>query len=227
MTRAARAAGARLAVAGPALAGLALLAGGCGTPAGSSAASVSSAAAASPASSAPSGAAAPASSILPPSPATTLTAPPAYGTTNGGYPCPASFVRVTLGASQATPSVTYQVIEFTNRGSRVCSLGGYAGVSLAGGKPLAQIGLAATPPPDGSARAVTLNPGQSANSVLQISSASNYPKATCDPVHAPYLVVAVPNTIGFVTFAYGTTACANSIEILSVSRIVLGSGSGT
>jgi hypothetical protein len=37
----------------------------------------------------------------------------------------------------------------------------------------------------------------------------------------------VPNTIGFVKFAYGATACANSIEILSISRIVLGSGSGT
>jgi hypothetical protein len=227
MTRAARAAGARLVVTGTALACLAMLVGGCGTAAGSSAASNSSTPAAPPASSAPSGSAAPASGAPAPQPATTLTAPPAFGPPIRGYPCPASFVKVTLRQSQATQSVTYQVIEFTNRGSQVCSLGGYPGVSLAGGTPLAQIGLAAMPPANISSREVTLNPGQSANSLLQIASASNYSKAACDPVRAPYLVIAVPDTIGFVKLAYGATACAEPIELLSVSPITLGSGSGT
>jgi hypothetical protein len=227
MTLGARAAGARLVVAGTALASLTVLAGGCGT-AAPSASSAGSSPAVSPSGSADPAAPA-ASSGSPadaptPAPVRTLTAPPAYGVTNGAYPCPTSWVTVTLGASQVTKSITYQVIDFTNHGARLCSLGGFPGVSLAGGTPLAQIGLAA---PVGSftARAFSVNPGQEGNSLLQISNASNYAKATCDPVHASYLVIAVPNAIGFVKLAYNATACAKPIQILSVSPIARGSGS--
>ena len=223
MTLVARASGARLAVAGTALAGLTMLVGGCGTAIGSSASSAGSTPAASASVPAPTGSSSPAGAPTP-APARTLTAPPAYGVTDGFYPCPAASVRVTLARSQAAGGTTLQVIDFTNRGSQRCSLGGYPGVSLAGGQPLAQIGLAAMVPADGSLQPVGLNPGQVANSLLEIGHASNYPKATCDPVHAPYLVIAVPNTIGFVKLAYSATACAKPIEILSVSPITLGSG---
>ncbi len=229
MTLLARAAGARLVVAGTALACLTMLVGGCGTVAGSSASSAGSASAA-PAGSASAdgpasgGSAASPPGVLTPAPATTLTAPPAFGTTDGVYPCPLSSVKVTLGLSQGTQKVTYQVIDFTNRGSKLCALSGYPGISLAGGNPLAQIGLAATWPTNSPPRVVILNPGQSANSLLQISHASTYPRATCDPVRARYLVIAVPNTIGFVKLAYRATACAKPIEILSISGITLGSG---
>ncbi len=229
MTFGARAAGARLVVTATALSCLAILVGGCGTVAGSSASPAGSTPAVFPSGSAgnpaPAGSAAPPAGGLTPLPVGTLTAPPADGVIDGMYPCPAAFVTVTLGLSQATRAVTYQVIDFTNRGSKPCSLGGYPGVSLAGGRPLAQIGLAATWPANSSLRAVTLNPGQVANSLLQISNAGNYPKATCDPVHARYLVIAVPNDIGFVKLAYGTTACAKPVEILSISAIIFGSGS--
>ena len=224
MTLMARAAGGRLVVAGTALACLTMLVGGCGIVAGPSAAPAP-AGSASADGSASGGSAASPAGVLPPSPATTLTAPPAFGTTNGAYPCPLSSVRVTLGLSQVTKEVTYQVIDFTNRGSKLCAIGGYPGISLAGGNPLAQIGLAANWPAGSSPRAVTLNPGKAANSLLQISNASNYPKAACDPVRAPYLVIAVPNTLGFVKLAYRTTACAGPIEILSISPILLGTGS--
>jgi hypothetical protein len=225
MTLVARAARARPVVAGTALACVTLLVGACGTAAGSSASSTGSAPAATPSSSAPTGSSSSPAGAPTPAPLRTLTAPPAYGVTNGGFTCPTASVKVTLGSSQAAGGTTLQVIDFTNRGSQLCSLGGYPGVSLAGGTPLAQIGLAAMVPAGGSVQSVSLNPGQVANSLLQIGSASNYAKATCDPVHAPYLVVAVPNTIGFVKLAYSTTACAKPIEILSISPITLGTGS--
>lgn len=228
MTFVARASGARLVIAGTALAGLTMLAGGCGTAAGSSASSASSAGSA-PAvsSSGPVGGSAPAGTpgvAQTPAPVGTLTAPPAYGVTNDTFPCPAASVAVTLGTLQAAGGTTLQVIDFTNRGSQRCSLGGYPGVSLAGGQPLAQIGRAAKVPAEGSVQPVGLNPGQVANSLLQISHASNYPKSACDPVRAQYLVIAVPNTIGFVKLAYVAMACAKPIEILSISPITLGSG---
>jgi hypothetical protein len=225
MTLIARAVRARLVVAGMALACLTLLVGACGSASGSSVSSVSSAPAVSPSGSAPASSPSSPPGVVTPAPVRTLTAPPAYGATSGGFTCPTASVKVTLGSSQAAGGTTLQVIDFTNTGSQLCSLGGYPGVSLAGGTPLAQIGLAAMVPAGGSVQAVSLNPGQVANSLLEIGHASNYPKATCDPVHAPYLVVAVPNTIGFVKLPYAATACAKPVEILSISPITLGTGS--
>jgi hypothetical protein len=228
MTLVARASGARLAVAGTALAALTMLLGGCATAAGSSAGSVGTAPAVSPSGppdgSAPAGSPDAPGGAVTPSPARTLTAPPAYGVINDLYPCPAAAVKVTVGLAQGTTAVTYQVIDFTNRGSKLCFLDGVPGVSLAGGTPLAQIGLAAPVPANVSPRPVPLNPGQVANALLQISNASSHPRAMCDPVHARYLVIAVPNDIGFVKLRYETTACAKPIELLSISAIVRGSG---
>ena len=228
MTFMARAAGARLVVAGTTLTCLTILVGGCGTATGSSISSDTSAPAVSPANTAdplnPTDTAGSGSGAQTPMPARTLTAPPAYGVQSPAYPCPKSSVQVTLGLSQGTNSVTYLVIEFTNRGPKQCSLGGAPGASLAGGTPLAQIGLAAMPSVPGGRRRIALNPGQVANAVLQISSASNFSKAACDPVHASYLVIAVPNTLGFFKLPYSTTACAKPVELLSMSAIVRGSG---
>ena len=228
MTFVARAAGARLVVAGTALAGLTMLVGGCGTATGSSTASGTSAPAVSPANSADpaasAGTAAAGAGAQTPSPARTLTAPPAYGVPNHGYACPASSVKVTLGLSQGTKTITYQVIDFTNTGPKQCTVGGAPGASLAGGTPLAQIGLAANSPGGSSLRPIVLNPGQVANALLQISSASNFSKAACDPVHASYLVIAVPNTIGFFKLPYSTTACAKPVELLSMGGLAHGSG---
>ena len=116
------------------------------------------------------------------------------------------------------------MIDFTNRGPKQCTVGGSPGASLAGGTPLAQIGLAAMPPSGGSGPRIVLNPGQVANALLQISSASNFSTAACDPVHASYLVIAVPNTLGFVKLPYSTTACAKSVELLSMGGLAHGSG---
>jgi hypothetical protein len=225
MTFMARAAGARLVVAGTALVCLTMLVGGCGTATSSSTASNTSAPAASSATSSdPSAPASTGSAAQTPAPARTLTAPPAYGIPNPGYACPVSSVQVTLGLSQGTKGLTYQVIDFTNRGPKQCSLSGSPGASLAGGTPLAQIGLAAVPPAAGSRPRITLNPGQVANALLQLTSASNFSKRTCDPVHASYLVIAMPNTIGFVKLAYSTTACAKSVQLLSIGGLAHGSG---
>ncbi len=225
MTLMARAAGVRLVVVGTVLVCLTMLVGGCGTATSSSTASNTSAPAASPATSSdPSAPASTGSAAQTPTPARTLTAPPAYGIPNPGYACPASSVQVTLGLSQGTKGLTYQVIDFTNRGPKQCSLSGSPGASLAGGTPLAQIGLAAVPPAAGSRPRITLNPGQVANALLQLTSASNFSKRACDPVHASYLVIAMPNTIGFVKLAYGTTACAKSVQLLSIGGLAHGSG---
>ncbi len=227
MTFMARAAGARLVVAGTALACLTMLVGGCGTATNSSTASNTSAPAASPANSAdpsaPAGTGATSSGAQTPTPALTLTAPPAYGVPNHGYACPMSSVQVTLGLSQGTKSLTYLVIDFTNRGPKQCTVGGQPGASLAGGTPLAQIGLAAMPP-SGTLAPIVLNPGQVANALLQISGASNFSTAACDPVHASYLVIAIPNTLGFVKLPYSTTACAKPVELLSMGGLAHGSG---
>ncbi len=187
MTFMARAAGARLVVAGTALACLTMLVGGCGTATDSSdrvehlrARGVSRPILADP--SAPAGTARhglgrPDADARPDADrsARVRRAEPRLRV-------PRRSVQVTLGLSQGTKSVTYLGDRLHQPRSQACSLGGYPGASLAGGTPLAQIGLAAMRlPAEGSVQPVVLNPGQVANALLQISHASNFPRPRAIP----------------------------------------------
>jgi Domain of unknown function (DUF4232) len=71
-----------------------------------------------------------------------------------GALCPDLAVK--LGLGQATPDTTYQVIEFVNYGSATCIMSGYPGVNLAGGTPVAPIGLPAAQGPAVVAKVVIL-----------------------------------------------------------------------
>ena len=85
-----------------------------------------------------------------------------------------------LGLAQGTSNTTYQVIEFVNRGSVACVMDGYPGVNLAGGSPVAPIGLPAAHTAFPSAKMVTLQPGGAGNALLQITNARTYAAAGPD-----------------------------------------------
>jgi len=187
-----------------------------GSPAPASPAPASSAPA-SPAPSAPAGSAsAPAAGAT--SPAVSVAAA-WYGT--GGV-CPD--LQVKLGLAQGTPNTTYQVIEFVNHGSVACIMDGYPGVNLAGGTPVAPIGLPAAHTEFPAAKEVTLQPGGVGNALLQITNARTYAAAKCGPVRAQYLIVYRPNKAAPVKLAYGTTACSQPVRMLQISAISLGTG---
>jgi hypothetical protein len=116
------------------------------------------------------------------------------------------------------------VIDFTNIGNVTCSLYGYPGVSLAGGTPVRQIGLAAVEGKATPRTLVTLAPGAVANALLQIVHAQNYPPANCQPVAATYLQIYPPNQTTPIYLGYRSTACSKPVQILTVSVVQAGSG---
>ena len=151
--------------------------------------------------------------------------PPAVsvaGSWSGYGPCPD--LQVKLGLAQGTSNTTYQVIDFTNHGQASCVLDGYPGVNLAGGTPVAPIGLPAAHTAFAQAKEIILQPGAVANALLQITDAHAYSTAKCGPVPAQYLIIYRPNEAGAVKVPYGTTACSRAVQMLQISSVSAGTG---
>jgi septal ring-binding cell division protein DamX len=210
---------ARRAIAGAAFTGLAAFAAACGT--SSPSAGPATTAPAAPTSASTAAASTPAAS---PSPATSPAASPAVAA-GAAAACPTRSLGVKIGVSQGTAGSIYTVIDFTNIGNVTCTLYGYPGVSLAGGKPVTQIGLAATRSTATAKTLVTLKPGAVANALLQIVDAGNYSPATCGPTAADYLQIYPPNQTTPIYLAFKSQACSKKVHILSVSVVMPGSGS--
>jgi hypothetical protein len=206
----------RLAVLVSAGAGLAVVA-GCSSSGSSPQAAPGSAAGSSPASTAPA-AGTSASSSTPA--ATSSSASP---TATAG-PCATSSLALRHGLSQGYAGGVYEVIDFTNTSSTACTLYGYPGVSLVSGSPYTQIGPAARRTTGTAIRLITLAPGATANALLQIVDALNYPPASCGPVKAAALKVYPPNQRAPVYLASTATACAKSVAVLSIGPVQAGSG---
>jgi hypothetical protein len=98
-----------------------------------------------------------------------------------------------------------------------CTLFGYPGVALAGGTPVTQVGAAATRSTAAAATVVTLQPGQTASTLLRITQALNYPKSKCSPTPTTYLQIYPPNQTTPAYVAYSSTGCAStSVNLLSI-----------
>ena len=203
----------RRAVAGAALTGIAALVTACGSgsPAAAPAKTVTTTATAAPSTAAPA--------------ASTSSGPAAPTTVPGGPgPCPTRSLGLKLGLAQGTAGSTYTVIDFTNISDVTCTLYGFPGVSLAGGTPVTQIGLAAAENHATARQLVTLAPGQVASALLRIVDAGNYAPAKCGPVTASYLQVYPPNQTRPGYLSYKSTACSKPVQILTVNVVLPGSG---
>ena len=160
-------------------------------------------------------------STIPGTPATPVASP----TVAGAPPaCPRRSLGLKLGLSQGAAGSTFQVIDFTNVSSVTCTLYGYPGVSLAGGKPVTQIGLAATESRATARKLITLSPGAVASAVLQIAHAVNFPAAKCGLVTADYLQIYPPNQTTPGYLHYSSQTCARKVPILTISAVQAGSG---
>jgi Protein of unknown function (DUF4232) len=199
---------------GATLASVVMLAAACS----SSSASTSAAASSPPGSTAPASSA-PAASTTPSASGTTSPSPGAAGFWSGYSPCRSLGVK--LGLSQHDPTVTYQVIDFTNRGAKTCVIYGYPGVSLAAGSPAVPVGLPAAHNTSAPPKVVTLVRGGVVNALLQIS--TNAPQGTCGPVPARHLIVYLPDA-GSVTLPFTATACSKRSRIMQISAVSLGAG---
>ena len=149
------------------------------------------------------------------------TSPPAEA---APQPCPTSALGIAPGISQAAAGSTYVTIVFTNIGAAACTLYGYPGVSLAGGSPVSQIGLAAKENPATPRQLVTLVPGAQASALLRIVDAQNFPRSRCGLVSAAYLQVYPPNQTTPAYVSYSVAACSKPVPLLTVDVVKPSSG---
>jgi Protein of unknown function (DUF4232) len=156
-----------------------------------------------------------------------VTAPSSSSAPAGPPACPTSSLQVKLGVSQGYAGGVYVVIDFTNTGASTCSLFGYPGVSLVKGPPYTQIGLAAKRSTATPKKLVTLAPGATANALLQIVDALNYPSATCGPTKATALKIYPPNQTEPVYLPNTSSGCAKPVQIMYIGAVRPGSGSSS
>jgi uncharacterized protein DUF4232 len=167
---------------------------------------------------------APATTPPPTTPAASATTPAAPSSPS---PCPTKSLRAKLGASQGTAGSVYTTIVFTNISNATCTMYGYPGVSLTTGTPGAQIGKAAKENPATPRQLVTLHPQHSANALLRIVDAQNYPASRCDPKNSAELQVYPPNQTRQIYIKYTTVGCAKPINLMTVDVVKPGSGSSS
>jgi Protein of unknown function (DUF4232) len=154
-------------------------------------------------------------------PATPVSPSPAV---TGPSACPNGSLQLKLGLGQGYAGGTYQVIDFTNTSGATCTLYGYPGVSLVSGPPYAQIGLAAKRTTTTPVKQITLAPGATANAVVQIVDALNFPTTTCSPVKSTHMRVFPPNQTISVYLPYASYGCSKSVQTLFIAAVQAGSG---
>jgi hypothetical protein len=150
-------------------------------------------------------------------------------------PCATSGLEAWLGLAQTPesasttrttgrfePSGTYYTLEFTNVSARVCSLYGYPDVSAYAGDQTGgtQIGSAAAHDTSVRPRPVTLAPGQTAHSMLRVTSTGTFEPTACAQVTAPELRVTPPDQVRPAFVPIHVTACSKKgLEFMSVQAI--------
>jgi hypothetical protein len=163
-------------------------------------------------------------SAAPGTPATPATGA-ASPTVAGAAPaCPTRSLGLKLGSAEGAAGSTFQVIDFRNISNATCTLYGYPGVSLAAGKPVTQIGLAAAESHTRARKLVTLSPRAVASAVLQIAQAANFPAAKCGLVTADYLQIYPPNQTTPGYLHYTAQTCSKKVQTLTISVVQPGSG---
>ena len=125
-------------------------------------------------------------------------------------PCATSGLEVWLGlgVGGAAAGSTYYPIEFTNVTGHTCHLFGFPGVSAIyeghqAGSPARWVTSPFFPE-----RTVTLAPGATAHTVLQIVDVANFPAAKCGPVTATALKVYPPGQFSATDILFSFRACS-------------------
>jgi hypothetical protein len=169
----------------------------------------------------------PASGALSNSGNTPAVASPSSSAAVAAPACAPGSLQLKLGVAQGYAGGVYRVIDFTNTSKSTCTLYGYPGVSLVSGPPYTQIGLAAKRSTTTPVKLITLARGATANALLQIVDALNYPSPTCEPAKATALKVYPPNQTAPVYLPSTSTGCAKSVQIMYIGAVQAGSGSSS
>ena len=152
---------------------------------------------------------------------TTATAPSAPASTAR---CSTSALAVWIGVGEggATAGSTFYPLELTNVSSHACHLFGFPGVSAFAGH---QLGSPAQRNHAVPKHTVTLLPGETAHTVVQITDVSNFSRSQCAPVTAFGLKVIPPDERTSLSVPFSFRACSKAGPIyLAVQPVQPGVG---
>jgi hypothetical protein len=151
----------------------------------------------------------------------TATAPNAVATTAR---CATSALAVWIGLGEggATAGSTFYPLELTNISSHTCHLFGFPGVSAFAGH---QLGSPAQRNHAVAEHTVTLAPGETAHTVVQITDVGNFSRSQCAPVTAFGLKVIPPDETTSAGVPFNFRACSKPGPIfLTVQPVQKGVG---
>ena len=140
-------------------------------------------------------------------------------------PCTTRYLGATLGASEDAVGSIYVVVVFKNLNNHSCTLYGYPGVAMDAGVPVSPVGLASVEDPATPRELVTLRPHGTAEALLRIMNATDYPAATCKPASTQWLQVIPPNQYVPIYLGYTSKTCSGPVQILTVDAVRPGVGS--
>jgi Protein of unknown function (DUF4232) len=138
--------------------------------------------------------------------------------------CSTSSLEVWLGLGEggAAAGSTYYPLELTNISNRRCRLFGFPGVSAVSG---GQLGSAAQRNRSRPAYHVTLVPGATAHTVVQITDVANFPSGKCKPAEATSLRIYPPGQFTAAEIPFNFRGCSAKGPIfLSVEPVQPGLG---
>jgi hypothetical protein len=127
---------------------------------------------------------------------------------SGVASCTTSDLTAKIGQTEGAAGSIYVTLDLTNNSGKPCTLYGYPGVSLANGT--TEISPGASRSTTNPAKLVTLGVGATANAVLQVAQAANYPTSTCVPKSANAIKIYPPNETVALYVPYSTTACTST-----------------
>jgi hypothetical protein len=151
----------------------------------------------------------------------TATAPSAVASTAR---CRTSALAVWIGLGEggATAGSTFYPLELTNVSSHACHLFGFPGVSAFAGHQLGSPAQRNHAVPE---HTVTLLPGQTAHTVVQITDVGNFSRSQCAPVTALGLKVIPPDETTSAGVPFNFRACSKAGPIfLTIQPVQSGVG---
>ena len=139
--------------------------------------------------------------------------------------CQTQDLSIALGTSEGAAGSVYEPLRFTNTGTSTCTLTGYPGVSFVTGGSGDQVGAAASRNPQHAATTVTLAPGATAESVVQVVNHENYAPAQCKATDVSGFRVYPPGdtAAAYVPFDHASSACSTNVTQLTVQAVTVAS----
>ena len=149
----------------------------------------------------------------------------ATSTTTSTTGCLTKNLSFSIGSSDGAAGSVYEPLRFTNKGSATCTLYGYPGVSFVTAGSGAQIGSDASRNPQHSAATVSLAPGATAESIVQVVDHMNYSPSQCKASDVSGFRVYPPGetNAAYVPFDHAASACSTNVTQLTVEAVTASS----